>query len=214
MRTESVLDALFPRIRQRLFAAMLMAADRWWYQSDLAKFLKVRPSSLQRELVALVGAGILRSRRDGNRVYFQPDPNCPILPELTGIVVKTVGLVDVLRKALRPLTKNFECAFVYGSIAEGDQRSESDVDLMVVGSVSLVKLSAALRRAETQLRRPINPSVYSRAEVEKKLASGHHFLTTVFRGPKLLIVGGSDELAKLTAKRTNKATLDEQGGDR
>jgi DNA-binding transcriptional ArsR family regulator len=98
MRKIRPLDALFPRIRQALLAATLLHPDRWWYLSDLAKHLGTRPSSLQRELAALVDAGILNRRQDGNRIYFQPHPDCPFLPELQGLLVKTVGVVDALRE--------------------------------------------------------------------------------------------------------------------
>ena len=91
MRKSRALDALFPRIRQALLAATVLHPDRWWYLSDLAKHLDVRPSSLQRELAALVDAGILRRRRDGNRVYFQRNPDCPFLRELQGLLVRRLG---------------------------------------------------------------------------------------------------------------------------
>lgn len=213
MRKSSQLDALFPRTRQKILAAALMAPDRWWYPSDLAKYLKVRPSSLQRELASLVAAGILRSRRDGNRVYLQPDPNCPLLPELTGLIAKTAGLVEVLQDALRPAANEIESAFVYGSIAAGEERSESDVDLMVIGKVTSTSLATPLRKAERQLRRPINPSVYTRAELEKKLANGHHFLETVFQGPKLFVIGKEHELAEPATKWSRKTPRHKQSGD-
>jgi predicted nucleotidyltransferase len=171
-----------------------MHPDRWWYLSDLAKHLEVRPSSLQRELSSLVAAGVLRRRRDGNRVYFQPDPACPFLDELQGLMVKTVGLVDVLREALTPLSKRIAWAFVYGSIARGEEISSSDIDLMVIGDVGLATLTTPLQRVEEQLQRPVNPTVYAQAEVAKKLQAAHHFLHEVFTREKLFVLGCADEL--------------------
>src|SRR5438034_7134479 len=151
MRSPRPIDALMPKTRQMILAATLMHPSRWWYQSDLAHHLGVRPSSLQRELNALVDAGILRRRREGNRVYFQPDPECPFLGELTGLMTKTAGLLDVLRERLCRFAKAIDWAFVYGSVARSEERSSSDVDLMVVGRVGLADLSPALRRAERLL---------------------------------------------------------------
>jgi DNA-binding transcriptional ArsR family regulator len=84
MRKNRPLDSLFPRTRQAVPTATLLHPERWWYLSDLAKHLGVRPSNLQRELAALTSAEILHQRRDGNRVYFQASPDCPFLPELQG----------------------------------------------------------------------------------------------------------------------------------
>lgn len=171
-----------------------MHPDRWWYLSDLAKHLEVRPSSIQRELSSLVTAGVLRRRRDGNRVYFQPDPACPFLEELQGLMVKTVGLVDVLREALTPLSSHIAWAFVYGSMARGEEISSSDVDLMVIGDVGLSALAEPIQRAEKRLQRPVNPAVYAQAEVARKLAAAHHFLNEVLTREKLFVLGRADEL--------------------
>src|SRR5207245_9892775 len=146
MRRKSRIDALFPAIKKTILASMLMRPERWWYLSDLAHQLSVPPSSLQRALAALVGAGILRRRRDGNRVYFQPDPDCPFLPELRGLMTKTAGLLDVLREALAPFASSIRWAFVYGSIARSAERSSSDVDLMVIGQVGLAEIAPAIRK--------------------------------------------------------------------
>jgi DNA-binding transcriptional ArsR family regulator len=164
MRKSRALDALFPRIRQVLLAATVLHPERWWYLSDLAKHLHVPPSSLQRELAALVDAGILRSRRDGNRVYFQPNPDCPFLPELQGLLVKTAGVVDTLREVLSRFATRIDWAFVYGSMARAEELASSDVDLMIIGQVGLAELTPALRRAEARLSRPVNPTLYTREE--------------------------------------------------
>src|SRR3989475_11268713 len=97
MRKSKALDALFPRTRQAILAATLLHPDRWRYLSDLARHLGVRPSSLQRELATLVNTGMLRQRRDGNRTYFQRNPDCPFLAALQALLLTTVGLVDLLR---------------------------------------------------------------------------------------------------------------------
>ena len=195
MRKSKAIDAIFPKTRQAILATTLLHPDRWWYLSDLARHLGVRPSSLQRELAALVDAGILSQRRDGNRTYFQPNPDCPFLAELQGLMLKTVGLVDVLREVLEPFTNRIDWAFVYGSIARSEELASSDVDLMIIGRVGLADIALALRQAEMRLNRPVNPAVYSREECATKLAAGHAFLHTVLDGAKLFILGDPHELA-------------------
>lgn len=188
------LDALFPRTRQRVLSATLMQPGRWWYLSDLAKELDLTPSSLQREVAGLVQAGVLRSRREGNRLYFQADPQCALFPELQGLVAKTVGLADSLREALRPLSRSIRVAFVFGSVARREERGASDVDLMVVGGASLSSLAAALKRAENRLGRAVNATGYTPEEFARKARSGHHFVRQVMQGEKLFIIGGTDDL--------------------
>jgi predicted nucleotidyltransferase len=144
---------------------------------------------------SLVEVGVLLRREEGKHVYFQPDPNCPILPELQGIMTKTLGLVDVLRDTLAPFKKTIKVAFVYGSLARSEELSESDVDLMIVGDTKLADLSPELAKAEEKLAREVNPTIFSPAEFTKKLRQGHHFVQSVVRTDKLFVVGGPDDLA-------------------
>jgi predicted nucleotidyltransferase len=195
MRKKRPLDSLFPRTRQAALTATLLQPERWWYLSDLAKHLGVRPSSLQRELAALVSAEILRRRQDGNRVYFQANPDCPFLPELQGLLIKTVGVVDVLRETLAPFAERIDWAFIYGSVARAEELATSDVDVMILGKVGLAELSPALRQVEKHLSRAVNPVLYAREEFDTKLRARDHFLTSVLNGERLFILGDPHELA-------------------
>ena len=137
---------------------------------------------------------VLRQRNDGNRVYFKPDPECPILQDLQNVFLKTVGLVDVLRDSLRPYSKKITSAFVYGSIARGEELSASDVDLMLIGGIRLSEIASPLKDAEASLLRPVNPTVYTEGEYAKKLREGQSFLATVHSAEKLFVIGTYDDL--------------------
>ncbi len=212
MRKTSTLDALFPKTRQEVLAATHTQTDRAWYLSDLARHLGVTPSSLQRELAALVRAGILHRRRDGNRTYYQADPDCPLLPELRGLMVKTAGLADVLRDVLRPFAKNIRLALIYGSVARAEERSSSDVDLLVVGAVGLADLAPALKRAESRLLRPVNPLVYSEKEFATKVRSGHHLLANILKDKVIFLIGDPRELESLTGRKSHPHAHRKQAG--
>jgi predicted nucleotidyltransferase len=196
MRTKTLVSVLFPGTRRAVLATTLMHPERWWFLADLARHIGVPPSSLQREIESLVEVGILLRRQEGKQVYVKPDPNCPVLYELQGIMAKTLGLVDVLREELHPFRKSIQTAFVYGSLARCEEISESDVDLMIVGSVSLADLSPAIQKAEERLAREVNPTLFSPEEFARKLKQQHHFLKTVLAGDKLLIVGRENDLAE------------------
>jgi uncharacterized protein len=201
MRRKPLISVLFPKTRRAVLAATLMHPERWRFLADLARQIGVPPSSLQREMQSLVEAGILLRRQEGKQVYFKPDPNCPILYELRGIMTKTIGLADVLREALAPFRESIAFAFVYGSIARSEELSESNVDLMIVGDVGLADLSPAIQKAEERLGREVNPTLFSPQEFRKKLEQANHFLKTVVAGEKLFILGRQDDLAGITRRQ-------------
>src|SRR3954471_156141 len=131
MRKSAALGALFPTVRGHVLAATFTQPDKWWFLSELAQFIGTTPSSLQRELKALVDGGILEQRREGTRIYFKSETRSPLFPELRGLLEKTAGLLPALRQALKPFAERIDSAFVYGSVARSTEHARSDVDLLV-----------------------------------------------------------------------------------
>lgn len=204
MRTSPAIDALFPATRRAILATLLLQPGREWYFRDLAKHLRLRPSSLTRELKNLTEAGVLRRRQDGNRVYYQADPACPFLPELRGLMLKTAGLVDVLRDALRPARDQIVCAFVYGSVARGEEVAESDIDLMIIGHTTRFALAKPIQQAALRLARPVNPTLYKPEEFAKKAASDEHFVQAVLEKEKLFAIGDAHDLERARNAETRR----------
>jgi predicted nucleotidyltransferase len=208
MRKPAVLAALFPTIRGDVLAATLTQPEKWWYLSELAQFLGTSPSSLQRELKALVDGGLLETRREGTRAYFKADTRSPVFPELRGLINKTAGVVPTLQTSLRLFEARIASAFVYGSVARSEEHAQSDIDLLVVGDVGLGDLTPVLRKAEARLGREVNVTSYSVAEFRRKKAAKDHFLTEVLRGPKQFVKGGQRDLDDLIGKPRRSTASD------
>ena len=196
MRNIRLLDALLPKTRQGILAALLGQPEKTWYVSELARRMGVPSSSLQRELQDLTTVGILKNHRQGRMAYYQANTDSPVFAELRGLILKTAGLVDVLAEALKPLVAKLRLVFVYGSIASGNEKSDSDIDLMVVGKVAPAELALPLRRARELLGRDITPTVYTPAEFDKKRNSKDTFLSQVLAKPRLLVIESQNDLGK------------------
>ena len=200
MRIRNPINSLFPPLRQEILAATYGQTNRWWFLSELASFVGKTPSSLQRELKSLAASGILRTKRDGNRLYFQAEMDSPIYEPLRNLIEQTLGVKNGLKEALQPLADRISTAFIYGSIAQGDDRALSDVDLIVIGQIGLADLSAVLRPLENKFGREFNATCYSSTEFQKKALGGNHFLTSVLKKEKTFLIGDVDELDKLACK--------------
>lgn len=208
MRKPAALAALFPTVRGDVLTATLTQPDKWWYLSELAQFLRISPSSLQRELKALVDRGILQTRREGTRAYFKADTRSPLFPELRALIEKTAGVVPTLRTVLQPFEARLACAFVYGPVARAEEHALSDVDLMLIGEVGLADLTPALRKAEARLGREINVTSYSRGEFRKKAEANELFLSEVLRGPKQFVKGDQSDVDAIIGKPRRSAASD------
>ncbi len=152
--------------------------------------------AVQRELSRLEQSGLVTSRRVGSQKHYQANRESPLFEELCGIVRKTVGLATPLSEALKPLASEIVAAFVYGSVAKRKDTARSDIDLLIVSDkLTYADVFAALEPFRSKLRREVNPTVYSREEVAKRLREGNAFLKRVLAQPKLWIVGNERALA-------------------
>ena len=126
----------------------------------------------------------------GNQKHYQANPESPLFGELRGLSLKTFGLVDILRLALEPVSREIQAAFVYGSIAKGTDTADSDVDVLVLSdTLAYAELYAALESASEQLGRKVAPTVYSQKELRTRVRAKNSFVTRVLAQPKLWLIG-------------------------
>ncbi len=208
VRQHRLIDAIMPRNRQGILAALLLNPEQTWYLSDLARHLKVPRSSLQREIGALAAVGIIKTRREGRMIYYQADAENPVFPDLQGLFAKTAGLADVLRDALHPVHNRVHFSFVYGSIARNEETPISDIDLLIVGDIGLKDISAAVRHTQERLGREVNPKVYRPGEFAKRVGARDHFLLSVLQKPKLFVIGTKRELDEAIEGKAGDARAD------
>jgi predicted nucleotidyltransferase len=126
---------------------------------------------------------------EGRQTYFQANRRCPIFDELRGLVRKTFGVSQVLADALAQFRSRILAAFLFGSVATGTESEASDIDLMVIGDVSLMEVVSAIGEARRELGRELNPVVYPGEEFGRKLAEGQHFIRRVVGGPRIFVIG-------------------------
>jgi len=188
MSTMSSIDSLsatlFGKTRRAVLALLYGHSDESFYLRQIVRTAGVGLGAVQRELKKLSGAGIITRKARGRQVYYQANQECPVYAELKNLVIKTVGVGDVIRAGLVPLVR-------------GDERSSSDVDVMVVGDVTFAEVVSALGRVQETIHREINPLIYPPEEFRSKLATNHHFLKKALEGTKFFLIGDDYELAKL-----------------
>jgi predicted nucleotidyltransferase len=200
MRKSPILDALFPSVRQELLAVLLLSADKWWYLSELASHLNTTASSLQRELNSLSASGIFERKQDGRRAYFKARKDSPVFVDLRALFLRTAGIGPALQSELRRFGERIRWAAIYGSVARGQERAESDIDLLIVGALATADLLPALGRLERRFGREVNVKRYSEKEFRDKMRAGDHFLRAVVEGKVESIIGSLDELEKTTRR--------------
>ena len=192
----SLADALFSRVQQRVLSILFSQPERSFQGAEIIRLAESGTGAVHRELTRLAASGLVTVTRVGNQKHYRANPESPIYTELHGLVVKTVGLLEPLREALAPWAAQIKAAFVYGSVAKGNDKANSDIDLMVIAEdISYPDVYAALQSVEALLHRSVNPNLSTPAEWKRKLAEGSPFVVKVQARPKLFIIGAQDAIA-------------------
>jgi len=150
--------------------------------------------TVQRELARLEKLGLAVRMPRGNRVYYRANRRHPVFEDLRRVILKTLGLGEALRTAAASLSGRVRVAFIYGSFARGEEKEGSDVDVLLVGNLSLREASAVLGPAGRALGLELNPTVYPPDEFRAKVAAGRHFIAEVLKGEKIFLIGDEHEL--------------------
>ena len=193
----TIADALFTKSQQKIMGLLFGKPDTTLYLNEIVRLAGMGKGAITRELGKMTAAGLLTVKRIGNQNHYQANPSCPVYNDLIAITRKTFGIADVLRQALEPAKDAIGFAFIYGSIATGRDTATSDIDLMIIGNdLAYADMMTLLIPAEKELQRPINPSIYSPQEFQKKLQQENSFLTRVLQQQKIIILGSEDAARK------------------
>lgn len=194
----STLAELFPNpALVEVLSLFLLHPENEFYQRGIAEATGGALRQVQRALKRIERAGLVSKTKRGNMVYYKAERTHPAFEDLKRVFLKTVALGDALREALAPLVNKVKLAFIFGSLAQGKETAQSDIDLFMVGELSLRETTKVLGSIVPELGREFNPVVYPTKEFKKKAQKNHHFIAEVIKGPKIWLVGNVDELAKL-----------------
>jgi DNA-binding transcriptional ArsR family regulator len=186
-------ELLSSRVKSEIFRLLFGPGGLELHVRDISRRAGLADGTVRQELKRLTGLGVIEMRRAGNRTYYRANVAHPLHPDIRNLVLKTSGLVDFLRV---PLTHaGIRLAFVFGSLASGTEMAQSDVDLMVVGTISLRQLGKLLSGVDSELGREVNPHIMTSAEFAQRRNTGDHFIRTVLAGSRLWVIGDEDELA-------------------
>lgn len=177
----------FSQLRKKLFAFYFANTDSSHYVRELARVLDVDPTNLSRELKALEEEGMLLMEKRGTLRYYKLNKRHPLFQELKQVVAKTIGVEAQLQKALSGLP-SITTAILYGSFAKGEEDSASDIDVLVVGTVTMRALLECIAPLERRLGRDINMVLYSPQEYRRKKQQNDPLLASIFSSPYRVII--------------------------
>ena len=193
---QSLPSLLFPEYRRRVLGLLLLRPDESLHGREIARRTGLPAGTITRELTKLAEVGLLKRTKRGNQQVYSADTSGPIFTELASILRKTSGLADVLVQALAPAAPKLRLAFVFGSVARGQETGGSDVDVMLIGDLGFREAVELLHPCQATLGREVNPKLFSASEFTDKAAT-EPFLIDVLAKPKIFLIGNARDLEEL-----------------
>lgn len=182
-------NTLFPRVRLRVLSVLFGEPERAFSISEIIRMAASGNGAVERELDRLRTANLITVKGK----LYQVNRDSPIFEELRMMLLKTVGLVEPLRSALRPLESKIDFAFIFGSVAKGRDTATSDIDLMIVSDdIAYGDVFKAVQKAEKQLRRAVNPQMLTVEEWRRKRGEKGSFVSKIAEQPRLFVFGSDD----------------------
>jgi len=189
-------EILSSKIRSEIFRMLFGVNDEALHMREIERRSGLSIGTIQQETKKLLHLNLILKRKDGNRIYYRANKEHPLYAEIRGLVLKTVGLADFFRNALK-VNPNIQFAFVFGSLARNEENDKSDVDLMIIGEITMRQLTALLSGVSDHIGREINPHILMVREFLKRKSTKDHFLTQVLDSPKIFVIGNENDLAEL-----------------
>lgn len=166
------------------------------HMRDIQRVASCSIGPVQVELKKLLALQLVIARRNSNRLYYKANLEHPLYPDIRSMVLKTSGLGDFLKEIFSG-RDDIKTAFIFGSMASGEDTPASDIDLMVIGSIGLRALSAVLSDFRTRIGRELNPHVFTQDEFMKRWHDGEHFISNVLSTPRMFVKGTNDDFTQM-----------------
>jgi len=193
-------ELLLGRTRAAVLRELYANPDRRISFNELVRRVKSGVGAISRELAMLIDAGLVTEQREGHQRFVSAGISSPLFPELKALIAKASGAPEFIREALRGLEDQIEIALIFGSVAKGTERGDSDLDLFVIGTTGYSVVNQRMYAVEERLGRRVQTlyfdptSATDRASLQK--SSTHAMLS----GPKVFVVGDEAGLEALLSR--------------
>ena len=185
------------KIRKKIILSFVYNRGKEFYLSEAARRAKTSAGTAQRELNKLLAQDFVTFKKRGNLSIYRLNESYALLHEIESIVRKTLGIEVELGRELSKV-KGIQFAFLFGSYAKGGLKSDSDIDLFVIGTPQEDDVFKAVRKVEEMAGREINYHLADASEFAEK-SRRNSFYREILNKP-LMLVGKEDELKEIIGK--------------
>ena len=186
-------DLMVSKVRVKLLQIFLDRSDELFYVRQLVRKTSEEINAVRRELQRLERAGLVKKEPRGNRLYYWPNKDHLLYGDLLTMISKSTGLGGEIVKNKNKLG-NIKFAMLSGKFARRLPSEEGEVDLLIVGKISMPELTRLIQKEEKRLEREVNYTVMTREEFEFRKKRRDPFLAGILGGSRVMLIGDEENL--------------------
>ena len=197
MKIQTSLKHLFiSQTRLKLINILFYNPQDIFYVRQLVRLTDEEINSVRRELANLQKSGVISSEWRGNRLYYWADKQSSLFFNLLTIANQSFGLGLKLQNKNETLG-TIKLVFYSNKFITGDKRNPDDIDLIIVGDVSLREIDSFIKQEEQVRGHEINYMVMGKGEFRLRRQKRDQFIVDFFLGNPVAIIGNQSEISSL-----------------
>ncbi|MBI4062545.1 hypothetical protein HY410_01340 [Candidatus Gottesmanbacteria bacterium] len=187
-------DIVISRVRVKILTLFLTHPGTIFHVRDIVRKVDEEINAVRRELAHMERAGMVTKEARANRLFYAFRKDYPLYYELLGLIGKTNGLgLDILKNKAKLGKVKF--VMISGRYLRGlPNKSSTDVDLLVVGTIVLPELAQLVRAEEVRRNREINYTVMTEEEFLFRKRRNDPFAKDILSQPRVMVIGDEEEL--------------------
>lgn len=181
------------KVRIRILEQYMTDLSASYHVRGLVRKLDEEINAIRRELLNLQAAGILKSKKDGNKLVYKIDPTCSILWELRSMFYKETGIGKEMLTAISTL-EGLQLVVLTESFIKNKYENPTDVDFLFIGTMKVKDLSTIISQVEKEHGREIRFSAITKEDFDFARKKKEPFLMNVLEKDKLVLFGQISDL--------------------
>lgn len=166
------------------------------YGRELINSISLSPKGIANALKELEEAGILRSKKEGNVKFYSLNEKYPFLREilLQAEIASKLAFCSKHKKIAHILKEDDRIVGIFGSYARGTQKSDSDVDMFIIGEKKKNDYDSTGKPFDLQ----INIIYFSEKEFKNLLKEKNNLIKEILENH--ILIFGSENFVKIVMK--------------
>jgi len=187
-------DLFISKTRVKLLQTFLSDSTQMYHVRDLVRKTGDEINAVRRELQRMEGLGMVKKEPRGNRLYYWFRQDYIFYQDLLSLVAKTTSLGVSLVKNRSKLGRVTLAMLSSRFVRHQPRKNPDEVDVLIVGDISLSELSALIKAEEATRSQTINYTPMTDEELKFRRSRRDPFLLSILTSSRVMIIGDQEDL--------------------